>query len=78
MKLVSSCGDQGFPGTLETTVVYTLTEENQVVIEYGAHLTTHGAWTTEDQATIVNLTNHTYFNLDGKVGAVEGMFACPL
>ncbi len=63
MTLVSPSGDQGYPGTVETTVVYTLTDSNEVLIEYTAKLSPDDS----DQATIINLTNHTYFNLDGKV-----------
>jgi aldose 1-epimerase len=55
-RLVSEDGDQGFPGTLTTTVRYTL-RGDLVTIEYAA---------TTDKATVVNLTNHTYFNLAGE------------
>jgi aldose 1-epimerase len=54
--LVSADGDQGFPGTLTTTVRYTL-RGDLVTIEYSA---------TTDKDTVVNLTNHTYFNLAGE------------
>jgi aldose 1-epimerase len=54
--LVSPDGDQGFPGTLTAHVSYTL-RRNIVQIEYSA---------TTDQPTVVNLTNHTYFNLSGE------------
>jgi aldose 1-epimerase len=53
--LVSPDGDQGFPGTLTTHVRYTL-QDNVVRIEYSA---------TTDKPTVLNLTNHTYFNLAG-------------
>jgi aldose 1-epimerase len=53
--LVSPDGDQGFPGTLTAHVRYTL-NDNKVVIQYSA---------TTDKPTVVNLTNHTYFNLTG-------------
>jgi len=46
----------GFPGKKEVSVLYTLTEENELKIHY------HGV---SDKKTILNLTNHTYFNLDG-------------
>ena len=53
--LVSPDGDQGFPGKLTAHVRYTL-QDNKVVIQYSA---------TTDKPTVVNLTNHTYFNLTG-------------
>ena len=55
--LVSPNMDQGFPGTFEVTVTYTLTEENELKIHY------HG---TCDQDSMVNMTNHSYFNLHGQ------------
>jgi aldose 1-epimerase len=53
--LVSPDGDQGFPGTLTAHVRYIL-HDNKVAIEYSA---------TTDKPTVLNLTNHTYFNLTG-------------
>lgn len=47
-------GSNGYPGTVETTVTYTLTEDDELRIDYTA---------TTDQATPINLTNHAYFNL---------------
>lgn len=55
-ELVSPDGDQGYPGTLTTQVTYTVTDKDELVLEYHA---------TTDQDTIVNLTNHSYFNLAG-------------
>jgi aldose 1-epimerase len=54
--LVSPNGDQGFPGRLAVRVRYTL-KGNVVKVEYSA---------VSDKATVVNLTNHAYFNLDGE------------
>ncbi len=54
--LTSEDGDQGFPGTLQATATYRLTDDNRISIEYRA---------TVDKACPVNLTNHVYFNLDG-------------
>ncbi|MBE5921807.1 MAG: galactose mutarotase [Lachnospiraceae bacterium] len=49
-------GDQGFPGNLDISVKYTLTDDNEIVIAYDA---------TSDADTVINLTNHSYFNLAG-------------
>ena len=57
LRYVSKDGEEGFPGTLTTTAVYTLTDKNELKLEFSA---------TTDQATVVNLTNHSYFNLKGQ------------
>lgn len=49
-------GDQGFPGNFDVSVTYTLTEDNAIRLDYQG---------TADQDTIANLTNHSYFNLEG-------------
>ncbi|MDD6142214.1 MAG: galactose mutarotase [bacterium] len=56
MRIVSEDGDQGFPGKVEVQVTYLFTRDNELVIHYEA---------VTDQTTLVNLTNHAYFNLDG-------------
>ena len=56
MHLVSPHGDQGYPGTLTLTVSVTFSEENALTIRYEA---------VTDRDTVVNLTNHSYFDLSG-------------
>ena len=57
LELVSEAGDQGFPGTLTTTVTYRLDAESRLTVHYEA---------TTDAPTVVNLTQHTYWNLAGE------------
>ncbi len=57
LRYRSSDGEEGYPGNLDITVEYRLDEENALWVEYRA---------TTDQATPVNLTQHTYFNLRGE------------
>ncbi|RHW41458.1 galactose mutarotase [Neobacillus notoginsengisoli] len=49
-------GEEGYPGNVSLRTVYTITDQNELVIEYNG---------TTDKKTILNLTNHTYFNLSG-------------
>ncbi len=56
MTYRSKNGEEGYPGNLDVTVTYTLTDENELIIEYEA---------TTDEETIINLTHHSFFNLAG-------------
>lgn len=60
LRYQSPDGEEGFPGNLNLEVCYTLLKDNSLVIDYSAKT---------DAPTVVNLTNHTYFNLNGQDGS---------
>ena len=57
LRHFSSSEEEGYPGNLSVTVQFALTEDNQLILDYEAET---------DKDTIINLTNHTYFNLNGE------------
>ena len=63
LAMVSPDGDQGFPGTVQVRVVYTLGTDGALRIDYYA---------ATDQPTVINLTNHSYFNLNGDLSSSIG------
>lgn len=56
LHYLSADGEEGFPGNLDMTVVYTFTDDNELVIDYTG---------TTDKTTVVNMTNHGFFSLTG-------------
>ena len=62
LSYVSPNGEEHFPGELKVTITYTLTEENELEIEYKA---------VSNQDTVVNLTHHSYFNLEGQQASIS-------
>lgn len=58
LKYVSVDMEEGYPGEVTTIVTYMLTDDSELVIHYNA---------TTTKKTVINLTNHAYFNLAGQV-----------
>lgn len=61
LTYLSSDGEENFPGNLNVELKYTLSEQNELIVEYQAK---------SDKDTIINLTHHSYFNLDGHQGDI--------
>jgi len=59
LQYLSKDGEEGYPGALSVTVIYSLSDQDEFIVEYSAFT---------DKATVVNLTHHSYFNLDGDAG----------
>ena len=68
LTYLSKDGEEGFPGNLNTSVTYSLTENNEFKIEYEANT---------DKPTIVNLTNHAYWNLAGGGSCLDNILWIP-
>jgi len=71
LRYVSPDGDQGYPGTLTATAVYSLDDSNALSIDYRAET---------DRTTVVNLSNHAYWNLAGEgaaAGAMDHLLTIP-
>ncbi len=68
LSYLSKDGEAGYPGNLLTKVTYCITAKNELCIDYHA---------TTDRATVVNLTNHAYFNLSGDGTALDHILQIP-
>ncbi len=68
LHYLSKDGEEGYPGNLSVTAVYTLTEDNALKLQYTA---------TTDKDTVLNLTQHSYFNLSGKGNILQDIVMIP-
>lgn len=68
LHYLSHDGEEGYPGNLDVTVVYTLTQDNALKVQYTA---------TTDMDTVINLTQHSYFNLAGKGTILDHVVMIP-
>ncbi|MBZ4191183.1 aldose epimerase family protein [Niabella beijingensis] len=67
LQYISPDGEEGFPGNLTVQIIFSLNEENEFSYEYKA---------TTDQPTAVNLTHHSYFNLNNGKGRIDNQHLC--
>jgi aldose 1-epimerase len=66
LTYVSQNGEEGYPGTLSVTAIYSITEDNELRVDFSA---------TTSQKTVVNLTHHSYFNLRGSGDVLDHVVA---